>query len=192
MSLDLRAGKRARLLAILLATTSLHPLCANAQDNSAAVTLPVIDVATPLTLLYQQPTGQTETTVPRENVLTNTKAFSTWEALRDSPGVTLKQGNGARDVGISIRGSNARNGFGIRNIAIYEDGFPVTQPDGLSRGDLIDLHAYSGIDVIRGPSSALFGNYATGGAVNFRLRRGAEINGLDVGTEGGSFGYLNN
>ncbi len=191
MSLAHRACKRAPLLAALMATTSLVPHGAKAQD-AQAVTLPVIDVSTPLTLLYQQPTGQTETTVPRQNVLTNTKAFSTWEALRDSPGVTLKQGNGARDVGISIRGSNARNGFGIRNIVIYEDGFPVTQPDGLSRGDLIDLHAYSGIDVIRGPSSALFGNYATGGAVNFRLRRGSEINGLDVGTEGGSFGYLNN
>ena len=50
-------------------------------------------------------------------------------------------------MGISIRGSNARNGFGIRNIVILEDGFPVTQPDGLSRSDLIDPHAYSGIDV---------------------------------------------
>ncbi len=192
MSLDPRAGKRARMLAFLMATTSFYPLGAKAQDTAQAVTLPVIEVSTPLTTFYTQPTGQTETTIPRENILTNTKAFSTWEALRYSPGVSLKQGNGARDVGISIRGSNARNGFGIRNIQILEDGFPVTQPDGLSRGDLIDLHAYNGIDVYRGPSSAMFGNYATGGAVNFRLRSGAEINGVDVATEAGSFGYLNN
>lgn len=191
MSLDPRAGKRAPLLAFLLATTSLVPLGAKAQD-AQAVTLPVLEVSTPLTLLYQEPTGQTETTIPRENILTNTKAFSTWDALRYSPGVSLKQGNGARDVTISIRGSNARSTFGIRNLVVFEDGFPVTQPDGLSRADLIDLHAYSGIDVIRGPSSALFGNYATGGALNFRLRRGSEINGTDIGTESGSFGYLNN
>ena len=81
--------------------------------------------------------------------------FSVADVLRESPGVSLKQGNGPRDMGISIRGSNARNGFGIRNIVILEDGFPVTQPDGLSRSDLIDPHAYSGIDVWRGPSSAL-------------------------------------
>jgi iron complex outermembrane receptor protein len=180
------------MLALLLATTSLYPQSAEAQDGAPAVTLPTIDVSTPLSTFYTQPTGQTETTIPRENILTNTKAFSTWEALRYSPGVSLKQGNGARDVGISIRGSGARQGFGIRNIVIFEDGFPVTQPDGLSRTDLVDLHAYSGIDVIRGPSSALFGNHAIGGALNFRLRRGAEINGLEVGTEGGSFGYLNN
>ena len=39
---------------------------------------------------------------------------------------------------------------------------------------------------------ALFGDYATGGAINFRLRRGSEINGYVYGSEGGSFGYLNN
>jgi iron complex outermembrane receptor protein len=104
----------------------------------------------------------------------------------------VKQGNGPRDIGISIRGSNARNGFGIRNLVIFEDGFPVTQPDGLSRSDLIDPRAYSAIDVIRGPSSALYGNYATGGALNFRTRPGGTIDGVEYGVDGGSFGYLNN
>jgi len=77
-------------------------------------------------------------------------------------------------------------------MVIFDDGFPVTQPDGLSRSDLIDPHAYGAIDVIRGPSSALYGNYATGGALNFRTRPGGTINGAEFGTEGGSFGYLNN
>jgi iron complex outermembrane recepter protein len=38
----------------------------------------------------------------------------------------------------------------------------------------------------------MLGNYATGGAINFRLRRGGEIDGMIYGLEGGSFGYLNN
>lgn len=141
--------------------------------------------------LYQAPAGQTETTIDR-SLFDNRPSFSVGDVLRDSPGVSVKQGNGPRDVGISIRGSNARNGFGIRNLVIFEDGFPVTQPDGLSRSDLIDPHAYSAIDVIRGPSSALYGNYATGGALNFRMRRGGEIDGIEYGVDGGSFGYLNN
>ncbi|NVL67668.1 TonB-dependent receptor, partial [Escherichia coli] len=66
------------------------------------------------------------------------------------------------------------------------------QPDGLSRTDLTDPHAYGGVDVWRGPSSALFGNYATGGAINFRTRTGGEINGFEYGVDVGSFGYLNN
>ena len=114
------------------------------------------------------------------------------DVLRESPGISVKQGNGPRDIGISIRGSNARNGFGIRNLVIFDDGFPVTQPDGLSRSDLIDPRAYGAIDVIRGPSSALYGNYATGGALNFRTRPGGSIDGAEYGVDGGSFGYLNN
>ena len=118
--------------------------------------------------------------------------FSVSDILREVPGVSLKQGNGPRDMGISIRGSNARNGFGIRNIVILDDGFPVTQPDGLSRSDLIDPHAYAGVDVWRGPSSALFGNYATGGAINFRTHPGGAIDGVEYGIDVGSFNYLNN
>ena len=142
-------------------------------------------------LLFQAPNGQTETTIDRSQ-FDNRPAFSVADVLRESPGISIKQGNGPRDMGISIRGSNARNGFAIRNIVIFDDGFPVTQPDGLSRSDLIDPKAYSAIDVIRGPSSALYGNYATGGALNFRTRPGRTIDGVEYGVEGGSFGYLNN
>jgi iron complex outermembrane receptor protein len=190
-----------------MASVSIWPLAAHAQQASGAVALPTVEVAgsdaaeaateaaaepavSPETF-YQTPTGQVETTIPASRMI-DTQAFSVFDVLRDSPGISMKQGNGPRDVGISIRGSNARNGFGIRNIVIFEDGFPVTQPDGLSRTDLTDPHAYGAIDVIRGPSSALYGNYATGGALNFRLRRGGEIDGIDVGTDAGSFGYLNN
>jgi iron complex outermembrane receptor protein len=137
------------------------------------------------------PPGQTITTVNRDR-FKDMPAFSIGDVLQDSPGIDIKQGNGPRDVGISIRGSNAPNGFGIRNVVVLEDGFPVTQPDGLSRTDITDPHAYSGIDVYRGPSSAWFGNYATGGAINFRTRTGAQINGFEFGSEVGSFGYFNN
>jgi iron complex outermembrane recepter protein len=139
-----------------------------------------------------RPAAQTVTDIPAAERLKEAPAFTVEDILRESPGVSFKQGNGPRDIGISIRGSNARNSFGIRNIVVLEDGFPVTQPDGLSRTDLTDPHAYGSVQVYRGPSSAMFGNYATGGAIDFRLRRGGEINGMIYGTEGGGFGYLNN
>jgi iron complex outermembrane recepter protein len=138
-----------------------------------------------------KPPGQTITTVSGERIK-DSPAFTVEDLLQESPGVNFKQGNGPRDIGISIRGSNARNGFGVRNIVVLEDGFSVTQPDGLSRTDLIDPHAYGAVDIYRGPSSAMFGNYATGGAINFRLWRGDQINGARYGFESGSFGYVNN
>lgn len=141
--------------------------------------------------IYRQPTGQTFTSIDTATHR-NTPLFTAADLLIYSPGMSFKAGNGPRDVGISIRGSGARNGFAVRNIFLMEDGFPVTQPDGLGRADLIDPHAYAGVDVYRGPSSALFGNYANGGAINFRTRSGRDIDGLVYGNEFGSFGYINN
>ncbi|MGJ4911721.1 TonB-dependent receptor domain-containing protein [Bradyrhizobium oligotrophicum] len=164
---------------------------AGSSGPGGAVSDPASAVGAARNQLSQSPSGQTATTIDRSRY-DDRPAFSVGDILRESPGVSLKQGNGPRDLGISIRGSNARNGFGIRNIALFEDGFPVTQPDGLSRSDLIDPHAYGAVDVIRGPSSALYGNYATGGAINFRTRPGGSIDGAEIGSEGGSFGYLSN
>src|SRR5579872_3140770 len=130
-------------------TRAVVPSVAAAPPAAATVAAPGLPSA---------PT-QTVTTVHVDRSA-NSPAFEIGDLLQDSPGISIKQGNGPRDQGISIRGSNARNGFGIRNIVVLEDGFPVTQPDGLSRTDITDPHAYSRIDVYRGPSSVSFGNYA--------------------------------
>jgi iron complex outermembrane receptor protein len=141
--------------------------------------------------IYREPTGQTFTSIDAQ-IFKHTPLTSVTEVLQYSPGLSFKQGNGPRDIVVSIRGSSARNGFGVRNIQLLEDGFSVTQPDGLSRTDLTDPHAYAGFDVYRGPSSALFGDFANGGAINFRTRTGAEIDGVETGHEFGSYGFINN
>lgn len=124
-------------------------------------------------------------------VLEATDAFSLKDLLDKTPGVFAKQSNGPRDVSVSVRGSGAKTTFAIRNIKMYEDWFPVTQSDGLSRTDIHDPNAYDGLDVLRGPSSAQHGNYALGGAVNFRTRLGRDVDGLDAGVTAGSYGYQN-
>lgn len=141
--------------------------------------------------IYREPTGQTLTTVSGKT-FAEQPLPNIGDMLRYSPGVTFKQGNGPRDMTISIRGSGARVGGAIQRIILMDDGFRMTMPDGFSRTDWVDPHAYSGFDVYRGPSSALFGNFAVGGAVNFRTRSGQEVNGVEYGSESGSFGYLNN
>ncbi|MEQ1918362.1 MAG: TonB-dependent receptor plug domain-containing protein, partial [Elusimicrobiota bacterium] len=125
------------------------------------------------------------------DVLEATDAFSLKDLMDKTPGVFAKQSNGPRDVSISVRGSGAKTSFAIRNIKMYEDWFPVTQSDGLSRTDIHDANAYEGIDVLRGPSSSLHDNYAIGGVVNFRTRLGRDVDGLDAGVTAGSYGYQN-
>lgn len=173
------------------ARSRARPAAVSASTNPSQARPATLTASDARESLFRAPAGQTQTSIDRSQ-FDNRPAFSVGDVLRDSPGVSVKQGNGPRDLGISIRGSNARNGFAIRNLVIFDDGFPVTQPDGLSRSDLIDPRAYGAIDVIRGPSSALYGNYATGGALNFRTRPGGEIDGIEYGVDGGSFGYLNN
>lgn len=203
-----------RSLALLLTVSPLAVAAAQAQTaggRSEAVALEELSVAgegrgtfqvpgqstvappgaaapTPL----DKPVGEVVTSIGREGVIENRAATTVADILRNSPGVTVRQGNGPRDVVVSIRGNNARSTGVNRNMIVLEDGFPVTQADGSSRFDLTDPRAYSRIDVFRGPQSPFFGNYATGGALNFVTRRGAEINGVEYGVDAGSFGYLNN
>ena len=152
-----------------------------ARSDSASVDAKLSAVPT------ENPTAQTITTVVQDD-FKNTPALSVTDIFDLSPGVTTTQGNGPRDISVSIRGSNERQTFAVRNIQISEDGFPVTQPDGTGRTDLTDPHAYSGVDVVQGPSSALYGNYGSGGAVNFHTR---QTEGIEVGTDFGSFGFEN-
>ncbi|HEY8124925.1 MAG TPA: TonB-dependent receptor [Methylocystis sp.] len=145
--------------------------------------------------IYRDPPGQTVTIV-NTKFLKPTPLMDVRRVLEYSPGVAVQQGNNARDLFISIRGSGNRLGVGfptgVRNIMMFEDGFPITTADGNGRTDVLDPHSYAAVDVYRGPSSALFGNYAYAGALNFRTFSGAEIDGVHTGSEFGSFGYVNN
>ena len=164
-----------------------EPAAAIARTEPATDDVVVTGKALSLTT---QVIGQTVTTIDG-TAFRNTPATTIADIVRLSPGIAVMQGNGPRDVSVSVRGSNARNGFGARNIQVFEDDFPVAQPDGLARFDLTGPHAYGAVDVVRGPSSARYGNYALGGAANFRTRRGRDIDGIEAGADLGGDGYAN-
>ncbi len=111
------------------------------------------------------------------------------ESMESLPGVVLRQANGPRDFSISIRGSGVKTTFAVREIKMYEDGFIQTQSDGLSRLDIHDPWFMRSVEVMRGASSSLYDNYALGGMVHFRTKRGVDINGMEAFFSGGSFGY---
>ena len=109
--------------------------------------------------------------------------------MESLPGVVLRQANGPRDFSMMIRGQGAKTTFAIRDIKIYEDGFQQTQSDGLSRLDMQDPWFMRSVEVTRGASSSSYDNYALGGMVQFRTRRGSDINGVETFLSGGSYGY---
>jgi iron complex outermembrane receptor protein len=112
------------------------------------------------------------------------------ESLESLPGVVLRQANGPRDFSMMIRGQGAKTTFAVRDIKVYEDGFIQTQSDGLSRLDIHDPWFMRSSEVTRGASSSLYDNYALGGMVHFRTRRGSDIHGFETFVSGGSYGYF--
>ncbi len=160
-------------------------------SSCRAADIPLLEPVTVLgTRIQENPSARAIGRVERDT-LESTDAFSLKDLMNKTPGVFAKQSNGPRDVSISVRGSGGKVSFAIRNIKMFEDWFPVTQSDGLSRTDIHDPNAYEGIDVLRGPSSAMYDDYATGGVVNFRTRLGRDVDGLDAGMTAGSYGYQN-
>src|SRR3989449_4215268 len=93
----------------------------------------------------------------------------TWgldEALVTVPGVyAANRYNFSLDQRISIRGFGARSAFAVRGIKVLLDGIPQTLPDGQGQLTNLELGAADRIEVLRGSSSALFGN-ASGGVIS--------------------------
>src|SRR5207302_1748599 len=97
------------------------------------------------------------------------QARPTWgldEALVSVPGVyAANRYNFSVDQRISIRGFGARAQFAVRGIKVLVDGIPQTLPDGTGQLTNLELGETDRIEVLRGSSSALFGN-ATGGVIS--------------------------
>lgn len=65
---------------------------------------------------------------------------------------------------INIRGSSLRSPFGVRNIKIYWNNLPVTDPGGNSYFNMFTMDNFSTLQVVKGPVSGQFGA-GTGGLI---------------------------
>jgi outer membrane receptor protein involved in Fe transport len=122
--------------------------------------------------------------------LSMTPANSPWELLRETAGLEAhEQGQGpgfASDM--AVRGFSSDHST---DIALYIDGVPINEPvnghaEGYNDLNLLFPDIVTGIDVVHGPTSALYGNFAFAGAVNVRTLD--KYDGYRVQATGGSFG----
>jgi iron complex outermembrane recepter protein len=110
------------------------------------------------------------------------------ETLSRIPGVfAANRQNYAQDLQISSRGFGARSTFGVRGIRLYQDGIPVTMPDGQGQTGSFMLFAANRVEVLRGPFSALYGN-ASGGVISVFTEDPPATPQIAVQGGGGSFG----
>ncbi len=111
------------------------------------------------------------------------------EALVRVPGLYMQNRyNFAQDLKVSLRGFGARASFGVRGVRIFVDDIPESLPDGQAQVDSIDLGSADRIEVLRGPSSSLYGN-AAGGVIAVYSELGSDDPYAEATATGGNYSY---
>ncbi|MEL6276272.1 MAG: Plug domain-containing protein, partial [Bacteroidota bacterium] len=86
---------------------------------------------------------------------------------------------------ISVRGSSLRAPFGVRNVKVYWNGLPLTEPGGDTFLNFLDPTNIQSLTIFKGPAGSLYGA-GTGGAV--LLNSAAGQVGDQVSLQIGQFG----
>ena len=85
------------------------------------------------------------------------------DALGSVPGLQIdNRYNFSQGDRISVRGLGARAQFGVRGVKVLVDGIPATLPDGQTSLSHVDPRWIERAEVVRGPTSSLWGNAAGG------------------------------
>jgi outer membrane receptor protein involved in Fe transport len=120
-----------------------------------------------------------------------TPAINAYDLVRQTAGIEVHdQGQGpgfASDA--SVRGFSSDHST---DIALWIDGVPNNEPfnghaEGYNDWSLLFPDLIEGIDVIKGPSSPLYGNFAFAGVVNVRTLD--RMRGSEIALTGGSYGH---
>jgi len=177
-------------LACCAAPTLALGTVAVAQE-SATLKAPLEEIVVTATLLERtlDKTPAAVSVVTEDDIQRARQQLGLDESLSRVPGLFMQNRyNFAQDLRLSIRGFGARGQFGIRGVKVLVDGIPETLPDGLGSVDSIDLGATSQIEVIRGPSSALYGN-ASGGVISLTSEGGRDVPEADLRVSAGGYGF---
>lgn len=132
--------------------------------------------------------------VVRRDAFASSRDISLKDALTLVPGVFVQSRGGAQDVRVTIRGYGARgngdrsNAGNMRGIRVLTDGIPVSEPDGRTSLDLVDMGGADRIEVSRSNASALYGN-ASGGVIQLRTRLAFDEPFVRYEQRAGSFGF---
>lgn len=133
-------------------------------------------------------------TVLKGNDLLFNRGYGAEEVLNKVPGVLAQSRAGATDIRLTIRGFGARgagdrsNSGTSRGIKILLDGLPMTEPDGRTSFDLLDIDNASKIEIIRSNLSSVWGN-AAGGVVNISTIPTNPKDFIQLDVQNGSYGF---
>lgn len=107
------------------------------------------------------------------------------QAFNNVPGVYVNQG-ALNTTKLNIRGIGARSQYSTNRIQAYFNGIPLTTAEGELTLDDIDPEALSRVEIIKGPTSSIYGA-GLGGVINLYAGEAGEGTRTSVNTIFGSF-----
>ncbi|MGQ0827391.1 MAG: TonB-dependent receptor [Bacteroidota bacterium] len=118
--------------------------------------------------------------------INDSKATLITELINKVPGVAMVNLNNEQHM-MSIRQPMGTNAYFL----YMEDGIPLRAMGVFNHNALIEMNifAVSGIEVVKGPASSLYGPEAVGGAINFITQKPTAITTARVGIQFDNFGY---
>jgi iron complex outermembrane recepter protein len=98
-----------------------------------------------------------------QSVLERFTPNSIVQAVNSTPGVRMEE-RSPGSYRFNIRGSSLRSPFGVRNVKIYYNDIPITDPGGHTYLNQLGYYNFKSIEIIKGPGSSLYGA-GTGGVL---------------------------
>jgi iron complex outermembrane recepter protein len=180
--------------AAVLSLATVTPTRAQTLTDSTVVPIEGVTVTgtrTPETILR---TPAAVSIVSKDRIA-STREISLADGLARVPGVFVQSRGGAQDVRVTIRGYGARgsgersNSGNMRGIRVLTDGIPITEPDGRTSLEFVDLGGTERVEILRSNGSVLYGN-AAGGVINLRTKTDFDSPFLDLSQLAGGYGFL--
>jgi iron complex outermembrane receptor protein len=117
--------------------------------------------------------------------LTRFSNLSILSALNTNPGVRMEE-RSPGSYRLNIRGSSLRSPFGVRDVKIYWNEIPLTDPGGNTYLNELGFYNFQSLEIIKGTAGSLYGA-GIGGAVLINSMPAVWEKGVGVDYTGGSF-----
>lgn len=111
------------------------------------------------------------------------------QAINSTPGIRMEE-RSPGSYRMNIRGSSLRSPFGVRNVKVYFNDIPITDPGGITYLNQLGYYNINSITIVKGPGSSLYGA-GTGGVLLLESLRENEQPGIEAEYTGGSYNMHN-
>lgn len=162
------ASAHCKLVAVLLVSASFAGVgSVDAQETAPMTWLDTITLVGTRTELAIKDNPRSVAVIDAKEIERH-PTDSVAELLRDIPGVEVSDESVAGMKRLRIRGESSRR------VTILVDGQEITDHSTYGTPILVDPYTIERIEVVKGPSSVLYGAKAIGGVVNITTKKGAD------------------